>query len=102
MRKRTHVVSFHLNSKELSHLKTQVELSGLTREELLRSFLLGAEIQPKPCSHHSDLLHKLAGLCNNANQLARIANTYGTADKQSVAEMTNISKEVWGLVKEKW
>ena len=30
-----------------------------------------------------------------ANQLARIANTYGEADAASVEEMTRIAHEVW-------
>lgn len=100
MRKRTHVASFHLNTKEMRHLETQVSQSKISREEFLRSLVMGAEIPVKPCPHHKDLLHQLAGLCNNANQLARIANTYGTADNQSVEEMKKISKEIWQLVKE--
>ena len=36
---------------------------------------MGAELRAKPCEHHADLLHKVAGLCNNANQLAKVANT---------------------------
>ena len=117
MRKRSHVIPLHLNTGELRHLEVQVEKSGLCREEFLRSLILGAELRPKPCSHHPDLLRKIAGLCNNANQLARIANTYGEADQQSIEEMIRlarqisqqsvdemlrIAREVWELVKENW
>lgn len=42
------------------------------------------------------------GLCNNANQLARVANTYGEADAASVEEMTRIAREVWKEVRENW
>lgn len=49
---------------------------------------MGAQLQARPCTHHTDLLHKVAGLCNNANQLAKVANTYGEASRQSVEEMT--------------
>ena len=82
MRKRNHVVPLHLNKKELAHLETQVELSGQSREEYLRTLIMGAQLRTRPCTHHADLLHKVAGLCNNANQLARVANTYGEAAKQ--------------------
>ena len=77
-------------------------MSGLPREEFLRSLILGKEVRAKPCSHHADLLHKVAGLCNNANQLARIANTSGEASQQSIDEMTSIAREVWEAVKTGW
>lgn len=102
MRKRNHVIPLHLNARELSHLETQVKMSGLPREEFLRSLIMGAELRVRPCDHHADLLHKAAGLCNNANQLARVANTCGVANQQSVDEMTRIARQVWEEVKNKW
>lgn len=74
MRKRNHIIPLHLSKKELAHLEAQVKTSGLPREEFLRSLIMGAELRARPCDHHADLLHKVAGLCNNANQLARVAN----------------------------
>ena len=47
-------------------------------------------------------LHKVAGLCNNANQLAKVANTYGQASKQSVEEMTKLARQIWEEVKNNW
>ena len=102
MRKRNHVVPVRLNAKELRHLDEQVAKSGLSREEFMRSLILGAQLHTKPCEHHADLLRKIAGLCNNANQLAHIANGTGMAGEQSVQEMLRISKETWRLVKEEW
>lgn len=95
MRKRTHVIPVHLNAGELSHLNAQVKLSGLNREEFLRSLILGAQLREKPCPHHPELLRKISGLCNNANQLARVANTYGRAGQKSIDEMTRIAREIW-------
>ena len=102
MRKRNHVIPLHLNAKELGYLEKQVKQSGLAREELLRSLIMGTELRAKPCTHHADLLRKAAGLCNNANQLAKVANTYGEASRQSVEEMTSIARAVWKEVKENW
>lgn len=102
MRKRNHIIPIRLNKKELAHLESQVTLSGLSREEFLRTLIMGAELRAKPCEHHADLLHKAAGLCNNANQLARVANTYGEASRQSVEEMTKIARQVWEEVKNNW
>ena len=100
MRKRNHIIPLHLNKKELAHLEAQVKTSGLPREEFLRTLIMGAELRARPCDHHADLLHKVAGLCNNANQLAKNANTTGQVSQQSVDEMLRIAREVWELVKE--
>ena len=62
MRKRNHVVPVRLNAKELRHLDEQVAKSGLSREEFMRSLILGAQLHTKPCEHHADLLRKIAGL----------------------------------------
>ena len=102
MRKRNHIIPLHLNKKELAHLETQVKQSGLPREEFLRTLIMGAELRAKPCDHDADLLHKVAGPCNNANQLAKVASTYGEASHQSVEEMTVIARQVWKEVKENW
>ena len=64
VRKRRFVVSFHVDEKELSFLNRQVATSSLNREEYLRTLIAGKEIHPRPCTHHADLLRKVAGLCN--------------------------------------
>ena len=102
MRKRNHIIPLHLNKKELAHLETQVKTSGLPREEFLRTLIMGAELRAKPCDHHAELLHKVAGLCNNANQLAKVANTCEEAGQQSVEEMTRLARQIWEEVKENW
>ena len=102
MRKRNHIIPLHLNKKELAHLEAQVKTSGLPREEFLRTLIMGAELRTKPCDHHTDLLHKVAGLCNNANQLARMANTSRQAGEQQVEEMTQLARTVWEEVREHW
>ena len=100
MRKRNHVIPLRLNSRELAHLQKQVDASGLPREEYLRNLIMGAEIKAKPCTHHADLLRKVSGLCNNANQLAHVANSTGYAAQGSVDEMTRLAREVWAAVRD--
>lgn len=102
MRKRNHVISIRLNAKEFRHLEEQVKRSGLPREEYLRTLIMGGEIHAKPCEHHADLLRKIAGLCNNANQLAHMANASGTASTESLQQMQRIAKETWQMVKGEW
>ena len=102
MRKRRFVVSFHVDEKELSFLNRQITASSLNREEYLRSLVMSKEIHSRPCTHHEKLVRKVAGLCNNANQLAHRANSTGMAEQGSVDEMTRIAREVWREVKENW
>lgn len=102
MRKRNHIIPLHLNKKELAHLEAQVKISGLPREEFLRSLILGKELRAKPCSHHADLLHKVAGLCNNANQLGPHRQHLRRGQPASIDEMTGIAREVWEAVKAGW
>ena len=83
-------------------MNRQVAAGSLNREEYLRSLILGKEICLRPCTHHAELVRKVAGLCNNANQLAHRANSTGMAGQQSVDEMTHIAKEVWREIKENY
>lgn len=102
MRKREHVIPLRLNKKEMVYLEKQVAMSRMPREEYLRALVMGGEVRARPCTHHADLLRKVAGLCNNANQLAHVANRTGQASKQSVEEMTRLVRAVWRAVKEQW
>ena len=102
MRKRNHIIPLHLNKKELAHLETQVKQSGLPREEFLRTLIMGAELRAKTLRSPCGPASQSGRLCNNANQLAKVANTYGEASQQSVEEMTVIARQVWKEVKENW
>ena len=76
--------------------------SGLSREKLLRALIMEKTIRPRPCAHHADLLRKVSGLCNNANQLAHRANSTGVAAQESIDKMIRISQEIWKEVKSQW
>lgn len=102
MRKRDHVIPVRLNAKELRYLDEQVTKSGLAREEYLRTLILGGEARAKPCEHHTELLRQISGLCNNANQLAHVANATGLASPERVEEMLRLARDTWKLVKEDW
>ena len=102
MQKRRHVIPLRLTEKELQHLNRQAEQSGMSREKFLRALIMGKPIRPHPCTHHADLLRKVSGLCNNANQLAHRANSTGVAGQESVDKMIQISQEIWKEVKSKW
>ena len=97
MRKRNHVIPVRLNARELRELEEQVEKSGLSREEFMRSLILGAQVHAKPCEHHPELLRKIAGLCNNANQLAHVANASGMASGRVYRKCSGLPKRhgIW-------
>lgn len=101
-RKRPHQIALRLNDRELRHLNRQSNLSGLSREAFIRALIMGAELHPRPCTHHADLLRKVAGLCNNANQLAHRANSTGVAGQESVDQMVKIAKQVYQQVIRLW
>lgn len=101
-RKRRHVIPLRLTEKELQHLNRQAEQSGMSREKFLRALVMDKTIHPRPCTHHEDLLRKVSGLCNNANQLAHRANSTGVAGQESVDKMIRISQEIWKEVKSQW
>lgn len=101
-RKRRHVIPLRLTEKELKHLNRLAAQSGLSREKLLRALIMGETIRPRPCTHHEDLLRKVSGLCNNANQVAHRANSTGVAGQESVDKMIQISQEIWKEVKNQW
>ena len=101
-RKRDHVIALRLDDREYRHLCQQVAISGLPREEYLRSLIMGKKIHPRPCTHHEELVRKVAGLCNNANKVAHRANSTGLAGQQRGDEMTRIAKDVWYEIKTKY
>ena len=101
-RKRRHVIPLRLTEKELQYLNRQTEQSGLSREKYLRALIMGETIRPRPCTHHEDLLRKVSGLCNNANQVAHRANSTGVAGQESVDKMIRISQEIWKEVNSQW
>ena len=65
MRKRSHVIPLRLTEQELAHLNRCSAVSGLPREEYLRSLIMGKTITPRPCTHH-------AGAVGAAGQLIGI------------------------------
>ena len=66
------------------------------------SLIMGETIRPRPCTHHEDLLRKVSGLCNNANQLAHQANSTGRAEQKSVEKMIELTRKVYNAVKINW
>ena len=85
MRKRNHVIPVRLNTKELRFLEEQVEKSGLSREEYIRSVVMGGEVRARPCEHHTELFRKIFGLFNNNTYISNVGNVCGMAVEECIS-----------------
>ena len=100
MRKRTKQVNFRLSEEEYGHLKKQVQHSGLSREGFLRSLIAGVTLRPKPPDQYAALLREMSAIGNNVNQIARVANAAGYARRDEIAQITEMQRTLWTMVKE--
>lgn len=99
MRKRPIAVLFRLNEQEHRHLKEQVELSGYSTEQYIRSLIAGAEMKPRPPGELAEILRQLSGIGVNINQIAKAANTYGRIRQEDVEYIIQMQTNIWRLVK---
>ena len=60
------MIPLRLNEREYRHLCEQVKISGLSREEYLRSLILDKEIHPRPCTHHAELVRQISMIYDGA------------------------------------
>ena len=97
---RKHTIAIRLNDREYQHLQKQVTHIRLPREVIIRKLILGLEIIPLPCEHHADLLRKLAGACNNINQLVRLENTFDTATQSQIQSLEDEINQIWEYVRD--
>lgn len=99
MRKRPIPVLFRLNEQEQQHLQKQVALSGYSTEQYLRSLIAGANMKPRPPDEIAEILRQLSAIGNNINQIAKIANSRGSARKEDVERIVQMQSKIWQIVK---
>lgn len=93
-------ITLRLNADEYTHLRKQVEATGLKMEPLLRQLILGVELRPRPPDEYAALLRELAAIGNNVNQLAHQANARGEAARAEIIEAARLVRQAWRLVKD--
>ena len=76
MRKRNNRLWVHLSDDEFAVVKHRINKTGLSKESYIRSVLLGYIPKEKPDERFYAMMKDLAGIANNANQLARKANAF--------------------------
>ena len=100
MRKRNRHVSVWLTDREHDHLKKQAELAGLGIDPFVRNLIQGVNLRPRPPDVYAALLRELSAIGNNVNQIAKAANAKGYANKEDVAQITEMQKQLWLKVKD--
>ena len=75
MRERTIKQQIWLNQQEKNLLKEKAKKVGLTESEFLRSCIKGYKIKEQPTEEIKNFQRDIAGIANNINQIARIANS---------------------------
>ncbi len=100
MRKRNRHISVWMNDTEYRHLKMQAEIAGMGIDPFIRTLVSGVNLRPHPPEVYADLLHQLAGIGNNLNQIAHIANSKQDISSDSLEEAIRLARQAWRLVKE--
>lgn len=100
MRKRNRHISVWMNEAEYRHLKTQAETAGMGIDPFIRTLVSGVNLRPRPPEEYADLLHQLAGIGNNLNQIAHIANSKQDISPDLMEKAIRLARQAWRLVKE--
>ena len=96
MRKRTNAFLIRLSDEELDRLNNLVRRTHLSREEVVRRLLDGAEIKEAPPADVPLLLREIKLVGNNINQILALANAKGFLDvprlKIAVDELREVDR----------
>lgn len=80
MRKRNVQILFRMTEVEADYLLELVRKSGRSKEALLRSIVLGYQLNEKPDPEFYHILRELSAIGNRINQLAAKANALNFID----------------------
>ncbi len=100
MRKRNRHISVWMSDTEYRHLKTQAEIAGMGIDPFIRTLVSGVNLHPHPPAIYANLLRQLAGIGNNLNQIAHIANSKQDISQDSLEEAIRLARQAWRFVKE--
>lgn len=80
---------YYINEYDYEKLKKRLSMLGLSESEYIRGLIKGHVPKGKPSKELTDLIYELNKIGNNINQIARVSNTTGNVDTESL----NIYKE---------
>lgn len=92
-------VTVRLTCREKEHLQKQARLAGMKMEPFLRALLDGTQITEHPPEEWALLVRQLAGIGNNINQIAHMANATKTVAPETIEQVQRMQSEIWRKVK---
>ena len=95
------MIPVRLNAKELRFLEEQVEKSGLSREEYIRSIVMGGEVRARPCEHHTELLRKISVCATTPISLPMYQRLWDGRGREYPGNAPHDERDM-ELVKEEW
>lgn len=99
MCKNIKTMTLRLNAAEYAHLCQQARVSGLKKEPLIRSLIMGVNLRPRPPDELPELLRQLSGIGTNINQIAKVANASGYVRKEDIQSIMEMQAALWMVVK---
>ena len=105
MRNRNNRIVFYLDDDELKELAINVKKSGHSREDYIRSVLLGYVVKEAPPVDYYTILARLSREGANLNQLIITARTLGFIDtpklEKLMKEIRSTNQMLWDAFTEK-
>lgn len=101
MRERSIRTVVYLSAEEAEKLKYICEVAGQRKSTVIRQWILGCKIKPRPPDSYRELAMELSAIGTNINQIARLANAKGGITAKQMAELTSQMGEIWRLVQKK-
>lgn len=98
-RMRPYRIEICLNEQEYFRLKKQMAVSGLSCAALVRDYIMGKEIKPRPPEEWPELVRQVSAFGNNLNQIARVANSSQTISQETLREVMRMQAAIWEKVK---
>jgi predicted short-subunit dehydrogenase-like oxidoreductase (DUF2520 family) len=94
-KEREHIMKFRLSDGEKNHIETKYKASGRKYlSEYLRCQAIFGSVFLVDESNFLDIKRKLAGACNNINQIAHIANFTQQISKKDIEVIQHLKREI--------
>lgn len=99
-RKRNIPLQFYVTAEEKKLIRKKMILSRTANmEAYLRKMAIDGIISNIDTTYQKKIFQEMHKIGVNANQLAKLANTTGTATPHDIEEMKGMLKEIWRILK---
>lgn len=101
MRTRKHNQYVRLNDDEWSKLSALSCSAGISKEQTIRSLIIGEPIRPQRTNQYRELAQQISIIGNNINQVVRLANTTNSISSTMVEHLIEEQRRLWNLFYER-